>query len=303
MRWIAEQARTASRFLLYLPLTTPHTPLAVNADWRGRSGINAYADLLMETDAAVGHVLEALQQGGVAGDTFVLFTSDNGCSPFIGVAELEEHGHHPSGQLRGYKSDAWEGGHRVPLIVRWPGQVAPQRSSHHLVHQADVLATLADMLSAELKPHEGVDSVSLLPLLRGRDTPVRHHAVSTSTRGLPALRNGSWKYIAGAGSGGWSAGGTQSPSPVQLYELAGDLGETNNRVVEWPGRVSHMHALLNELVSRGRSTPGPRQTNDVEVLRYPRDAERRADSSGGLSARKKQASTVSRSRSSCEIES
>ena len=303
MRWIAEQARTASRFLLYLPLTTPHTPLAVNADWRGRSGINAYADLLMETDAAVGHVLEALQQGGVAGDTFVLFTSDNGCSPFIGVAELEEHGHHPSGQLRGYKSDAWEGGHRVPLIVRWPGQVAPQRSSHHLVHQADVLATLAGMLGAELKPHEGVDSVSLLPLLRGRDTPVRHHAVSTSTRGLPALRNGSWKYIAGAGSGGWSAGGTQSPSPVQLYELAGDLGETNNRAVEWPGRVSHMHALLNELVSRGRSTPGPRQTNDVEVLRYPRDAERKAGSSGGLSARRKQAGTVSRSRSSCEIES
>ena len=106
MRWIAEQARAASRFLLYLPLTTPHTPLAVNAEWRGRSGINAYADLLMETDAAVGHVLDALQQGGVADETFVLFSSDNGCSPFIGLAELEKHGHHPSGPLRGYKSDA-----------------------------------------------------------------------------------------------------------------------------------------------------------------------------------------------------
>ena len=303
MRWIAEQARAASRFLLYLPLTTPHTPLAVNAEWRGRSGINAYADLLMETDAAVGHVLEALQQGGVADETFVLFSSDNGCSPFIGLAELEKHGHHPSGPLRGYKSDAWEGGHRVPLIVRWPGQVAPQRSSHRLVHQADVLATLADMLSVELRPHEGVDSVSLLPLLRGRDTPVRHHAVSTSTRGLPALRNGSWKYIAGAGSGGWSAAGTLSPSPVQLYDLAGDLGEANNRAAEWPGRVLHMHALLDDLVSRGRSTPGPKQTNDVDILRYPRDAERRADSSGGLSARKKQASTAAHSRptSSCGI--
>lgn len=303
VRWIAKQARTASRFLLYLPLTTPHTPLAVNAEWKGRSGLNAYADLLMETDAAVGHVLEALQQGGVADETFVLFSSDNGCSPFIGVAELEEHGHHPSGPLRGYKSDAWEGGHRVPLIVRWPGQVTPQRSSHHLVHQADVLATLADMLSVELKPHEGVDSVSLLPLLRGRDTPVRHHAVSTSTRGLPALRNGSWKYIAGTGSGGWSAASTQSPSPVQLYELAGDLGEANNRAAEWPGLVVHMHAVLDELVSGGRSTPGPKQTNDVDVLRYPRDAERRVGSSGGMLARKNEASTVTRSRSasSCEI--
>lgn len=300
-RWIAQQARTGSRFLLFLSLTTPHTPLAVNADWKGRSRINAYADLLMETDAAIGRVLEALRQSGAADDTFVLFSSDNGCSPFIGVQELEEYGHRPSGPLRGYKSDAWEGGHRVPLIVRWPGEVAPQRSSDHLVHHADLLATLAEMLSTELAAHEGVDSVSWLPLLRGQDAPVRHHAVSTSTRGLAAVRNDSWKYIAGAGSGGWGLVNQSQAAGVQLYHLDEDLGETRNRAAKLPGRVAHMHALLDELVSKGRSTPGPKQANDVEVFRYPMLSHGRAAARGSAPARKKWASTPhSRPGSSCE---
>ena len=263
----------AGNFLLYLSLTTPHTPLAVNSDWKGRSGLNAYADLLMETDAAVGRVLQALERGGVAGNTLVLFSSDNGCSPFIGVAELEKSGHRPSGPLRGYKSDVWEGGHRVPLIVRWPGAVSPRRSSDQLVHQVDLLATLAEIMGAKLKAHEGVDSVSMLSLLRGREAPVRHHAVSTSTRGMPSIRNGSWKYVAGAGSGGWGAGGDFS-QPAQLYQLSTDLSEANNLAAKLPWRVLHMHALLDDLVSRGRSTPGPDQSNDVGVVLPGRAAHR-----------------------------
>ena len=114
--FITRQAQARQPFLLYLPLTTPHTPLAVNEPWRGKSGLDsAVADLIMETDATVGRVLNALETSGVAGDTLVLFTSDNGFAPYVGAAQLEARGHYPSGPLRGYKGDAWEGGHRVAV--------------------------------------------------------------------------------------------------------------------------------------------------------------------------------------------
>jgi arylsulfatase A len=120
-----QTAATKKRpFFLYMPLTAPHTPIAVNQAWQGKSGLNAYADFVMETDAAVGRVLKALDDAGVAQETLVIFTSDNGCSPLANFPELQKAGHYPSGPWRGKKADAWEGGHRVPMIVRWPRKVA-----------------------------------------------------------------------------------------------------------------------------------------------------------------------------------
>jgi len=112
------------------------------------------------------------------------------------------------------------------------------------------------------------DSVSLLPLLKGGDQPVRENAVSASINGVPAVRSGSWKYIPGPGSGGWGKGGDQS-QPVQLYNLADDLGETKNLAAAMPEKVTEMKALLEKLITEGRSTPGAAQKNDVEVKRYP----------------------------------
>jgi arylsulfatase A len=129
--------------LLYLPVTSPHTPLAVTEEWKGKSGLGAYADFVMETDAVVGQVVDALETTVARENTIVIFTSDNGCAPYIGVKELEKKGHYPSGPFRGYKSDAWEGGHRVPFIVRWPGVVKPGSQCDQLVHQADLMATMA----------------------------------------------------------------------------------------------------------------------------------------------------------------
>lgn len=266
--FITESAAKPEPFLLFLPLTAPHTPLAVNEAWKGRSGLNAYADLVMETDALVGRVLDALDKTGEAGNTLVVFTSDNGCAPYIGVPEMEKHGHFPSGPLRGYKSDAWEGGHRVPFLVRWPARVKPGGTCGQLVQQADLLATFADILGVKLPDSAGEDSFSLLPLLNGEDRPVREHAVNASSGGVPALRQGAWKYIAAAGSGGWGKGGDLS-QPVQLYNLAEDLGETRNLAAAQPERVAAMKSLLEKLIADGRSTPGARQANDVPVKRFP----------------------------------
>ncbi|MFM1748813.1 MAG: hypothetical protein RLZZ188_2479, partial [Verrucomicrobiota bacterium] len=255
-------------WLLYLALTTPHTPLAVNAAWQGRSGLsNACADLIMETDALVGRVLQALDTSGAATNTLVLFTSDNGFADYVGARQLEAQGHFPSGPLRGYKASVYEGGHRVPFLVRWPGVVAPGRVCGQLVHHADLLATLADILGTALPANAGQDSFSLLPLLKGEDRPVREHAVSCAMSGVPGIRLGSWKLILGPDSG---------PRTVpRLYNLARDLGETNDLSAQEPERVRQMTALYEKLIVDGRSTPGPRQPNDVRVVRHPKAAAQR----------------------------
>ncbi len=271
IQFIDESMRKKEPFLVFMPLTTPHTPLAVNPEWKGKSGLNLFADLVMETDAVVGRVLDALEKSGVADNTLVIFTADNGCAPYIGVQDLEKKGHYPSGPLRGYKADAWEGGHRVPFIVRWPGVVKPGSVCSQLVHQADFLRTFADVFGATLPDTAGEDSFSLMPLLKGEDKPIREQAVSASIGGTPAVRSGSWKYIPAPGSGGWGKGGDQS-QPVQLYNLADDLGETKNLAAAMPEKVTEMKTLLEKLIADGRSTPGAPQKNDVEVKRYPSKA-------------------------------
>ncbi len=259
--FIRLQAKAKQPFLLYLPLTSPHTPLAVTEQWLGKSGLNLYADFVMETDAMVGRVLEALRESGAAENTIVLFTSDNGCAPYIGAAELESKGHFPSGPLRGYKGDVFEGGHRIPFVVRWPGVVKPGAVCGRLVHEADLIATIADILSTKLPDNAGEDSFSLLPLLKGEDQPVREHAVSCASSGVPGLRRGPWKLIL--------ARDPKAKTEVQLYNLDDDIGERTNLAAEKPEIVTEMRALMERLITEGRSTPGAKQKNDVEVRRYP----------------------------------
>jgi arylsulfatase A-like enzyme len=274
--FIAAAAARPEPFLLYLPLTSPHTPLAVSDRWKGKSGLeNACADLIMETDAVVGDILAVLDQAGAANDTLVVFTSDNGFAPYVGAKDLEARGHFPSGPLRGYKGDAWEGGHRVPFIVRWPGMVKPGSVCDQLVHQADLMATFADAVGVNLPDTAGEDSVSLMPLLIGGSQPIREHAVSCAMKGMPAVRVGSWKYIAGPGSGGWSKDG-DTVQPVQLYDLSADLGETTNRAATEPERLLRIQALFEKIIVAGRSTPGVPQPNDVEVVRHPRPGKDRS---------------------------
>jgi len=257
---IEKSSSDKTPFLLYLPLTSPHTPLAVNEPWRGASGLdNAFADLVMETDAVVGDVLAAIERVGIADNTLVVFTSDNGFAPYVGAKDLEARGHFPSGPLRGYKGDAWEGGHRVACIVRYPGVAKPGSVCDALVHQADLMATFADVLGVELPADAGEDSFSLMPLLRGGSAPVRQHAVSCAMSGLASIRDGQWKLILGKGAGGFSKGAVASKDgpDVQLYNLETDRGERENLALEQPDRVTAMKAVYDALVAAGRSHPSP----------------------------------------------
>ncbi len=264
--YIINSAEKEEPFLLYLSLTSPHTPLAVTSNWKDKSKLNKYADFVMETDAQIGRVLDAIEKSGEQNNTLILFSSDNGCAPYIGANELEEKGHFPSGPYRGYKSDVWEGGHRVPFVVRWPGKVKAGSTCDALVQQADIMATLAEVIDIKLPDNAGEDSFSIIPLLKGNKKQLRSNAVNCSIRGIPSLRMGEWKLILDAGSGGWSKG--ESDEKIQLYNLSADPRETTNLANKYPQKVEDMKNLLEELIITGRSTPGKKQENDVEVIRF-----------------------------------
>ena len=268
--WIAKSAKGGKPFFLYLPLNAPHTPINPLPEWKGRSGLNAYGDFVMQVDAAVGDVLDALEKTGVAGDTFVVFTSDNGCSPSAKFDELRAKGHDPSAGFRGNKADIFEGGHRVPFIVRWPAKVKAGGSSAQTVCLTDFMATVAEIIGAKPPPNAGEDSVSLVPVLMGTDGPRRAALVSHSINGSFAIREGNWKLCLCAGSGGWSAPRPGTPEEKslpadQLYDLATDRAEQRNVAAEHPEIVKRLGGLLDKYIADGRSTPGETQKNAVEI--------------------------------------
>jgi len=268
VEYIGERAAAAQAgqpFFLYLPLTSPHAPIVPASKWQGKSGLSAYGDFVMQTDAMVGDVLAALKQHQLADNTLVIFTSDNGCSPVANPGQLEKQGHFPSAQFRGYKADIWDGGHRVPFLVRWPAQVKPETQSEQLVCLTDLMATCAQIVGATLPENAGEDSESLLPALLGQaDTPPRSAIVHHSIHGKFAIRQGKWKLCWCTGSGGWSkGGGDQFP---QLYDMRSDSGETTNQAAAQPQVVSELTALLEKYIAVGRSAPGAEQSNDVKVI-------------------------------------
>jgi arylsulfatase A-like enzyme len=265
-------AKDAAPFFLYLPLNAPHTPIAPTPEWLGKSGLNPYGDFVMEVDAMVGDLLAALDRAGLAGNTLVFFTSDNGCSPQAKFPELLAKGHNPSGPLRGMKADIFDGGHRVPFIARWPGQIPAGRSSDQLICLNDLMATCAEVTGTRLPENAGEDSVSLLPVLLGQDVPPLHEAlVHHSIDGSFAIRQGQWKLELCAGSGGWSAPKPASKEekglpPTQLYDLSSDIAETRNLAAEKPEIVARLTKLLEKYVADGRTTPGPPQKNTAQVV-------------------------------------
>ena len=247
-------------------------PIVPSKEWQGKSGLGDYADFVMETDWAVGEVLAALDKAGIADNTLVIFTSDNGCSPAANVKNLETQGHFASADRRGYKADIWDGGHRVPFLVRWPGRVKAGSQSAQLICHTDLMATCAEILGTKLPDTAGEDSVSLLPALLGTDTaPIRGAVVHHSISGRFAVRQGHWKLEFCPGSGGWGkpddADAQKRGLPdLQLYDLSTDIGETKNVQAEHPEIVQQMSQLLDDYIANGRSTPGAKQANDAPII-------------------------------------
>lgn len=271
VEYIRDQAEANQRFFLYVPLTAPHTPIAPAKAWQGKSGLGPYGDFVMQVDATVGEVLSAIEKAGIASNTLIIVTSDNGFAPAAGVEAHEKQGHFPSAQFRGYKSDIWEGGHRVPFIVRWPGKVKAGSTSDALICLGDLMATCADILSVKLPDNAGEDSVSILPTLLDPGKPVREIIVSHSISGRFAIRQGQWKLELCPGSGGWgkptdAAATKQGLSALQLYDLNTDVGETKNVAAENPEVVARLTNLLDQQIAAGRSTPGAPQTNDTRIV-------------------------------------
>lgn len=267
LRKCREDARP---LFLYIPLPSPHTPIAPSATWRGRSGINAYADFVMETDHCIGRILMALRETGRAEDALVIITSDNGCSPASEPDVLREHGHFSSAGFRGMKSDLYEGGHRVPCLVRWPGRIPRGGSIDALAGSTDIYATCLSAAGVGSTSQGGEDSVDLLPLLTGKAQSARQTFIMHSIDGRFAFRSGSMKYLACRGSGGWGpptakdAGYGRLP-PDQLFDLTEDPAEEINLARSRPDDVERLWTELEAQVKAGRTTPGPPSPNDVPV--------------------------------------
>jgi arylsulfatase A-like enzyme len=265
-------------FFLYFPLTAPHFPVVPAPEFQGKSKAGEYGDFVAQVDWTVGQVLDALKRAGVAENTLVIFTSDNG--PEItgevrpgAYDRIREFGHYSMGQLRGAKRDAWEGGHREPFLVRWPGKIKPGCESSEIICETDFIATVATILGAKLPDDAGEDSYDLLPVLLGRkiDKPIREATVHHSANGHFAIRKGDWVLIDfPTGDDNkepeWfkkERGYEPHNQPGELFRISHDLPERKNLYAENPDKVRELKALLEKYRKDGRSTPGTPQPNQA----------------------------------------
>ncbi len=269
---IDQMAKEASPFFVYFPLPAPHTPMLPVPEFQGKSGTNEYGDFCLQVDDVVGQIMKVLDDNGAAENTILIFTSDNGCSPRADFQELARIGHRPSYVFRGHKADIYEGGHRIPLIIRWPEKIEAGSTCDETVCLSDLLATCADIVGEELPANAAEDSVSNLPVWLGKSLaePLREATVHTSLDGSLSIRQGRWKLEMCPGSGGWShpRPGPESEClpPVQLYDLEADIGERHNLSQQYPNIVQQLEVLLTKYVRSGRSTPGDPQENDGEAV-------------------------------------
>ncbi|QDV58746.1 Arylsulfatase [Rosistilla oblonga] len=257
----AENKKDAQPLMLYLAYPAPHTPWLPSEAFAGKSGAGMYGDFLMMVDDQIGRVLDALRAAEMEDDTLVVFTSDNG--PVWYAADTERFDHDSTGGLKGMKGDAWEAGHRMPFIARWPNRVAAGSSSEQLICFTDLLATMADLFKVPLPDEAGPDSYSFLPALTGKaagETELRDDFVmQPAARSMMTIRQGNWKLITALGSGGFTKP-SRIPSDAgdpagQLYDLGKDLGESNNLYAAKPEIVTRLTAQLKQIVESGRSRP------------------------------------------------
>jgi arylsulfatase A-like enzyme len=267
---IQKRAKTKAPFFLYFPLTAPHKPVMPHSRFQGKTKLGPYGDFVVQVDWTVGEILNAVDQAGIAENTAVFLTSDNGSFMYrLTDADEPDHvsdstvqafyeGHHTSnGPWRGTKADIWEAGHRVPFLVRWPAKVQAGSTCDQTICHVDLFATASKMAGAKLPaPSDAApDSFDLTPLLLGKEkgfkrAPVVHHSGS----GMFAVRKGDWKLVLGNGSGGrQQPKGRRFQPPWQLFNLKEDPGETEDLYYSEGETAEELEGALFQILANDRS--------------------------------------------------
>lgn len=264
VEYIEKHAKGDKPFFLYFAYPSPHAPIIPNDQFDGKSKAGPYGDFVYETDDSVGQLLAALDKTGVADNTLVIFSADNGPEHYAYTRDAK-FGHWSSHPLRGLKRDIYDGGHRVPYIVRWPGKVPAGKVSEALVSQIDIMATLAAVVGFELPKEAAEDSHNLLPLWKGEtaESPRRHHIHNTHAHSF-AIRSDGWTLI--EGKSGYHSGRYQdwekrrkveaeAKGGKHLFHIQEDMGQGKNLIEQNPEKAAELSALMKKLREQGHSAP------------------------------------------------
>lgn len=262
-RWIDQQS-AENPFFLYFALPSPHAPIIPNDEFLGKTGAGGYGDFVYQTDWVVGQVLDRLKENGFEENTLVIFTADNGPERYA-FDRIRNTGHRSTRELRGLKRDTWEGGHRVPFIVRWPGKIKPGTVNAETISQVDIMATIADILDIKVPDGSGKDSYSLYKLWKGKKyrKPLREATVHNTFKDRYCLRQGDWLLV-----DNYSGEHSKSPdwynemngyeryeedNPGLLFNLKTDISQKNNLYQQYPEKVAQMQGILKKYREEGLS--------------------------------------------------
>ena len=249
----AADAKSGKPFFLYLPYTSPHYPICPLPEFHGQGEAGAYGEFVIETDYHVGRILEFLKKSGLDENTLIVYTSDNGPEKSW-PQRLETYGHDSRGALREGNRSVYEGGHRVPFMVRWPAGInEPGRTWDKPVGQVDLLATFADLIDVEMPDNAGEDSQSFASVLLDPKAEVdRLPLINHGNDGRYSITDGNWKLVLPDGQKG-----------AELYALSSDRAEAKNIADAHPEMVAQLKKRISEIIARGRTTEGSVQPNDT----------------------------------------
>jgi len=238
-------------FFLYFPMPAPHTPWMPTPAYKGKTQVGDYGDYVAMVDDAVGEILKTVEKMGFSKNTIIIFTSDNG--PYWRENFVKQYNHASAGVFRGMKGDAFEGGHRVPFIVKYPNHVKPGSESKATTSLANLFSTAEDIIGIHSNKNKPEDSYSILPILLGKSSVVENQPaiVNISSIGFYSIRKGPWKLINKLGSGGFTVPKEITPKagePIgQLYNLDSDIHEDNNLYQQYPEKVKELTELLEKI--------------------------------------------------------
>ena len=254
--WINKQDENKP-FFLYFALPSPHAPIITNDEFDGKSQAGGYGDFMVQTDWVAGQVLNALKENGLEDNTIVIFSADNGTEGYAWERAIK-YGHFSMGDFRGLKRDVWEGGHHVPFIVKWPGQIKAGSVSDEVISQVDIMKTLVEITRAEIPKNAAVDSYNFLPVWKGEkyESPLREATIHNTYKGKWGIRKGDWLYINNATGGHRElpedfkelTGYADFDTPGILFNMKEDPEQRVNLYEKHPEKVKELGAYLVRIV-------------------------------------------------------